>query len=45
MFSSADIEGLLLLPTRVLFQRVDTMSMMPPGGLWRIDQWLIHRSA
>src|SRR5215217_4918099 len=44
LFSSADMCA-FSSPTRVLLQRVDTMSMMPPGGVGRIDRKLIHRSA
>jgi hypothetical protein len=45
MFSSADdTTASSFLPTHV-FLRVDTMSMMPPGGVGRIDRKLIHRSA
>src|SRR5919112_2536128 len=35
----------LLLPTRILIQRVDTMSKMPPRGFRRIERWLIHQTA
>jgi hypothetical protein len=45
MFSSADIEVLLLLAYSWFFKRSATTSMMPPGGVRRIDRELIRRSA
>src|SRR5687768_17311555 len=33
------------LPTHIFLHRVDTMTMMPPEGVRRIDQRLIHPSA
>jgi hypothetical protein len=45
MFSSTDTEVPSSMPTPTFLYRVDTMSMMPPGGIRRIDQKLIHPSA
>src|SRR5829696_1671784 len=44
MFSCADIQVFLLLPTCVFSNESET-PMMPLGGLRRIDRRLIHRSA
>jgi hypothetical protein len=44
MFSCADIQVSPLATLR-FHQRVGNMSMMPSGGVWRIDRRLIHRSA